>query len=183
MTTLTGDEIRHNERMCLMFEALIQAFFGTSIMATYYEAHHLTPDQIYMLQSILCAVSISSDMPFGRVADLIGVRKMMVFGACFMFLQAIYLARCEEYWEFQIALVLAGIHSGCIKNTTDDNHDVHLQIDQEQERTRRSLRLLPRKEITCRSSCLYHRNLGWWQHGVRGRLELAVLCAACGLHR
>lgn len=88
-------------------------------MATYYEAHHLTPDQIYMLQSILCAVSISSDMPFGRVADLIGVRKMMVFGACFMFLQAIYLARCEEYWEFQIALVLAGIHSGCIKNTTD----------------------------------------------------------------
>lgn len=117
---MTAEEIiRHNRWHCIVFDTLRAAFLGNAVVATWYLAVGLTQAQIFLLQTILCVVSIASDMPFGYLADRIGIRKVMIIGSVIMVAQSMYFTICRSFWQFAIALVGTGLYLAALQNTAN----------------------------------------------------------------
>lgn len=113
------DVVRRNVRTCYALNALTAVFFGTSVSSAYYVDVGLSQTQIFTLQTVLWIVSITFDVPFGHLADRIGLRKVMIIGALIKAAQSVCFPFCEAFGQFVLVLIGTGLHLSALENTTN----------------------------------------------------------------
>lgn len=133
--------IRRNSRACLMFGMFLSMFFGTSYMTTYYLERGLSQAQIFILQTTLSLVVVLMDVPFGYLADKIGVRKVMIIGGSIMVVQSIGFSYCQYFWQFVLALVGTGLYVAAVSNTANSLMMQSLRQLKDEEEERRQYQL------------------------------------------
>ena len=103
----------------IAFRSLMASFLGTSFMTTYYLERGLSQAQVFILQTVLSAVSVATGALFGYMADRIGQRTVMIAGSLVMTAQSIGFVLCEEFWQFVIALIGTGLYLAMLSGTSN----------------------------------------------------------------
>lgn len=89
-------------------------------MTTYYrEDMHLSQPQVYALQITWATVYTIGTSVGGWLADRFGIRRILISGTALHLLGTVYFATCREFWQFEIALVVTGLHGSLLGGTTD----------------------------------------------------------------
>jgi MFS family permease len=114
-------------RGCLQLELWWSAFFGTSIMASYYNAKGLDQTDIYLLQATIAVVSVVGDIPCGYLADRFGVKRIIVIGCAVQIVQAAIFWRSNTFWQFEAVIVLTGVAWCLISGTTSSLASARLE--------------------------------------------------------
>lgn len=96
-------------------------------MTTYYLDRGLDQAQIFMLQATLNLVIVVMEVPFGFLADKIGVRKVMIIGASIMLGESIFFNYCQHFWQFMLALVATGLYVSALSNIANSMMMVSLR--------------------------------------------------------
>ncbi|HJP95959.1 MAG TPA: MFS transporter [Candidatus Saccharimonadales bacterium] len=111
---------RRNWRMIMIIQWVWAGFLGTSIMSTYYTKEMgLSNVQVYTLQTTWAVVATLGTTVGGWLADRYGIRKVMLWGTGVNFVQVIYFATCQSFWQFEIALVGTGAQAALLGGTCD----------------------------------------------------------------
>ena len=111
---------RRNWRMIMVIQGAWACFLGTSIMSTYYTKEMgLSNVQVFMLQATWASIATLGSTIGGWLADRYGIRKVMLCGTAISVMQAVYLATCREFWQFEIALVGTGLQAALLGGTCD----------------------------------------------------------------
>lgn len=113
------DVIARNRRVCLTFRFFQSIFLGGSLMTTYYLDLGLSQTQIFILQTVLGVVNVTADIPFGFLADRIGIRKVLIIGSTLLLVQSTYFAQCTTFWQFVLALIGTGLYMAALNNSTN----------------------------------------------------------------
>ena len=111
--------VARNRRVCLRFRFFQSIFLGGSLMTTYYLDLGLNQTQIFVLQTVLGVVNVTADIPFGYLADRVGIRRVLIIGSMLLVAQSTYFLLCTTFWQFMLALVGTGLYFAALNNTTN----------------------------------------------------------------
>lgn len=132
--------VRRNWRICMALEAIGGMFFGNSVSTTYYiKQFGFSLTQIFVIQTIISLATICSDVPFGYLADKVGVRRVTILGYIIGALQVAAFPLCRTYGEFQVLAIATGLQLGAISNITRATMTLSLDTGMQNKEAQRRL--------------------------------------------
>lgn len=84
-------------------------FWGPILILTLEKLAHMKLSEIYFQEAVCIMILLVIDIPTGALADIIGRKKMLVIGQCFMFVDFLFFACMTEPWHAWVANILWAI--------------------------------------------------------------------------
>lgn len=182
---------RRNWRACILLDMLVMAYLGNATLITYYTQDlHFSQDQIYSLTTTISLVVLLGTMPFGYLADMIGVKRLVVIGGTLRLIHSVVFACGGSYWQIWLSIVIQGLARGATSDLTSATMTFSLGYIKSLRAQELLYRRYQRQRTVMASGCTYAVTVLvgaclTWYGGVRlpvvvqPVIEAAYLVTAC----
>lgn len=106
--------VKDNIKKFYAFSFLGELMFIIPVIVIFWQENGLSLTQIMFLQSIFAIALVLFEVPTGVIADKIGRKQSIVFGAFILFISSIVYSLSYNFWEFAIAEIVWAIGLTCI---------------------------------------------------------------------